>query len=151
TASRVLQKQGKDPLISFRVWGRSAQDGVVLSEYMIRLGAGLVASIARCSGLQGGFILERILVAEREVAPLRWFVFETLRILNRCFQSGEVAHEVPFSAARLLSADEDKLLDDDGPIAKLPGLFEMVEAFGINVDVMKLGKCGFATVEVVGR
>src|SRR5262249_24095089 len=118
---------------------------------MIQLGAGLVASIARRSGLRVGFIFERILVAEREVGPLPWFVFESLRILNRRLQSGEVAHEVPFSTARLLGADEDKLLDDDGPIAKLPGLFEMVKTFGINVDGMKLGKCGFATVEVVGR
>src|SRR6516162_3416395 len=90
---------------SLRMRGRRTQDGVVLAKGPVRLGVVLMALVACEGGVLGCLRLERVLVAEAEVAPVARFILEALRVLDFGFQAREVALEIAVTAGRLLGPD----------------------------------------------
>src|SRR5215831_10642759 len=94
--------------------------------------------------------LERVLVTEAEVGPVVGLVLESLRVLDRGLQAGELALEVALAAGRLLGPDATELFDQDGAVPVLAGLLVVGEALGVHVDGVELGERGLAVVHVVG-
>src|SRR5881275_2956835 len=107
------------------MWGRRAQDGVILAkDPIILLSVVLMALVARGDGVLGHLRLERILVAEAEVGPVAGLVLEALRVLDRGLQAGELALEVAIAAGRLFGPDAAELFNQDGAVTVLAGLLE---------------------------
>src|SRR6516225_8467241 len=76
-------RPGHDRSASLRLRCHCAQDGVILAEDQARLlGVLVVASVARGGRVRGHFLLERVLVAEAEIAPVAGLVLEALRVLD---------------------------------------------------------------------
>src|SRR5205823_12184201 len=111
------------------MWGRRAQDGVILAEDpIVLLSVVLMALVARGDSVLGHLRLERILVAEAEVGPVAGLVLEPLRVLDRGLQARELTLEVAVAAGRFLCADAAEFFDQDGAVPVLAGLLVLGEA-----------------------
>lgn len=87
---------------------------------------------------------------EVEVGPVARLVREVPLALDHRFQADKLALKIAVAAYGRFRADTDKLFDQDRAVTKLAGLFPLIPAIGIDIDVMKFRKRGLAVVEFVG-
>src|SRR5262249_36690418 len=127
----------------------SAESGVILREDHVTHRVGNVALRAARDHIRWRSLFKGILVSETKITPPLGLCRESLRVLHRYLQTGELAFKISVSAWSTFGSDAYEFFHHHRPFGIRPGLLPLPPSKRININVMKLWKGGLAIIEII--